>query len=390
MSASGDIVPPRPRTRRAVHQHRHPARHLVQQRDLPRHHRRQRRHHRRHRRSTQRAPRSGRGPATPPPSPPVPPSTCRSTAASDLHGNWTSTGDGLVRLSGTLQPKSAPLTLGFAADRLLLGAVTLDGSVQPIRNTGVLPLDDETISVTPPPDSGSPTPPAPKSARAAPSPSPTAPPSSTKDSGPCPPAATSCRNDRAPAERFINTGTLRATSFTNEIYPGITVDNVGTIDVTGGQLNVHERGPAGLRCRPQRWDVAGRRLARAAGGAAVDHDRLRRVRRARRQWLRVAAHGADRRVRLAAALGRQGPHDRTAAQPRHHRRRPAEHAVRERDVHQQRDGSSRASPARRPPGSSATSSPPARSPSAARVRSSATRPTARRRRMSSRSCAAPT
>ena len=51
----------------------------------------------------------------------------------------------MVQLSGVVQPKSAPLTLGFAADRLsVLG--TLDGTLQPIHNTGVLPLGGETMA----------------------------------------------------------------------------------------------------------------------------------------------------------------------------------------------------------------------------------------------------
>ena len=165
------------------------------------------------------------------------------TAASDLYGTWTSTGDGVMRVFGTLQPKSAPLTLGFAADRLQLGAVTLDGSVQPIRNTGVLPLDDETIIGDASAGLGL-TNPAGAEVR------------QSGTIGLAPGAAVHNEglwtmsnsgdivpNDAsAPAERFINTGTLRATSFYNEIYPGITVDNVGTIDVTGGVLNVYQVG----------------------------------------------------------------------------------------------------------------------------------------------------
>ena len=50
----------------------------------------------------------------------------------------------MVQLTGVMQPKSAPLTLGFAADRLQVPG-TLDGSVQPIHNTGVLPLGSETM-----------------------------------------------------------------------------------------------------------------------------------------------------------------------------------------------------------------------------------------------------
>ena len=310
--------------------------------------------------------------------------------ASDLHGTWTSTGDGFMRLSGTLQPKSAPLTLGFAADRLQLGTVTLDGSVQPIRNTGILPLDDETIVGDASAGLGL-TNPAGAEVRQSGTIA-LAPGAVVHNEGLWTMSASGdiVPNDAsAPAERFINTGTLRATSFTNELYPGITVDNVGTIDVTGGQLNVHNAVPqvSGAVLNSGTWRVAARSSCwrrhssrrsvpvPPSSSSAVAPCRSSRDCRACPARCGCRAARTSRPDRCSTSV--PSPSARRARCPWTGRSRTA-------------GRSSPASPARRPPGSSATSSPPARWRSAARVRSSATPPTARRRRTPSRSCAVPT
>ena len=63
---------------------------------------------------------------------------------SDPSGTWSVTGDGLLTINGTIQPKTTALYLNFAAGRVNLPA-TLDASQQPIINTGVLGLGTVTI-----------------------------------------------------------------------------------------------------------------------------------------------------------------------------------------------------------------------------------------------------
>ena len=174
------------------------------------------------------------------------------------------TGDGVMRLSGTLQPKTAPLSSASPPTGCQLDG-TLDGSVQPIRNTGVLPLDDDTIIGDATAGLGL------TNARRR----------RSSPERPGRPRRRRHRQQRGPldhvrrrrhrAQRCVRTRRAvrqhrhpaRPRSFSNEINAGITVDNVGTIDV-------HQRRAQRVRRRDLAGPVTDHRRRRRARPSSVD------------------------------------------------------------------------------------------------------------------------
>ena len=143
---------------------------------------------------------------------------------------------GIVRFFGVVQPKSGPLVLGFPAGRLQMFASTLDGSVQQIRNVGVLPLANQTVvgdaraglglinlaggQVS-------------QSGQVA-----LADQAAVVNEGLWVMANSSADIVTAASggavERFVNTGTLRSTASVNDDRFGVVMEPAGTVDVQGG------------------------------------------------------------------------------------------------------------------------------------------------------------